>query len=183
MKRLLLVVGALLFLLNVPVVFAADSVTVNLSSENNSGESGTATLTAMGNQTQVVVKLSGAPATAQPAHIHEGQCGPTLNPVPKFPLADVTNGASTTTVNAKLADLTTGGFAINVHKSAADLTTYVACGNIPTAAASAMAMPSAAPQTGGGFGGTYGQTPWSAVVALVGGVAALGLTLRRRTAR
>lgn len=182
MKRLLLVVGALLFLLNVPAVFAADSVTVSLHPENSSGESGTVTLTALGDQTRVVVRLSGAPATAQPAHIHQGQCGPTLNPVPKFPLADVTNGASTTTVNAKLADLTTGGFAINVHKSATDLTTYVACGNIPTATANAAPVPSAAPQTGGGYGATREQSPWGAV-ALVAGVTTLGLLLRRRAAR
>lgn len=183
MKRLLLVVVAFLFLLHVPLASAADSVTVTLNPENSSGESGTATLTAMGNETQVVVDLTGAPAAAQPAHIHQGQCGPTLNPVPKFPLANVTNGASTTMVNAKLSDLTTGGFAINVHKSAADLPTYVACGDVPTAAAGTAAMPSAAPQTGGGYGATQQQSSWGAVAAFVGSVAALGLVLRRRLAR
>ncbi|MCL4509047.1 MAG: hypothetical protein M1296_05940, partial [Chloroflexi bacterium] len=54
-------------------VFAAQSVTVPIAAQNNSGISGTATLTAMGSQTQVVLSLTGEPAGgSEPAHIHTG---------------------------------------------------------------------------------------------------------------
>lgn len=109
---------------------ANQPVTMNLASQNNSGESGTAVLTPDGNQTKVQIKLSGAPAgIAQPAHIHEGNCR-TLDPKPKYGLSNVVNGASTTTVPVELSTLLKGNFAINVHKSASELTAYVACGEI-----------------------------------------------------
>ena len=183
LRTLLAAAGALAVLLAAPAAFAADSVTVTLSTENNSGEAGTATLTAMGDQTQVVIHLSNAPATGQPAHIHQGQCGPTLNPVPKFPLANVTNGTSTTMVNAKLADLTGGDMAINVHKSASDLQTYVACGNIAAVAAASATTPTAAPATGGGYAGTRQEELVAVAAALGGALTALALSLRRRLAR
>ena len=45
-----------------------DTVTVKLEAQNNSGESGTATLMPEGDKTKVVILLSGAPAgVAQPA--------------------------------------------------------------------------------------------------------------------
>ncbi len=106
-------------------------MTIKLGTLNNSGESGTATLTAAGAQTKVVLNITGQPAGAdQPTHIHEGNCA-TLNPAPKYPLTDVKDGKSETTVNASLSDLLNGGYAINVHKSASDLPTYVVCGDIP----------------------------------------------------
>jgi hypothetical protein len=110
-----------------------DSLTVNLRPQNQSGESGTATLTADGDRTMVVINLeskSAKPATeAQPAHIHRGTCAD-LNVVPALPLEDVRAGESTTTVNAKLDVLREDGYAINVHKSAQQSEIYVACGDI-----------------------------------------------------
>ena len=105
------------------------AVTVNLSAQNASGENGTATLTPKGDKTQVVIKLTGAPQEAQPAHIHDGSCAK-LDPKPRVPLQNVVGGTSTTTVDMKLADITSKGGAINVHKSAADVKTYVACGDL-----------------------------------------------------
>ncbi len=60
---------------------------MQLLPENNSGQSGVAVLTDLGNnQTRVAITLGGGAANvAQPAHIHEGSCGPTLNPTPKYP--------------------------------------------------------------------------------------------------
>jgi hypothetical protein len=81
----------------------------------------------------VVVKISlkNGTSTPQPAHIHTGTCA-NLNPAPKYPLTNVVNGMSTTTLKGmKLASLRTGAFAINVHKSAAALKVYVSCGDIP----------------------------------------------------
>ncbi len=114
----------------------AKPVTVKLAPQNNSGESGTAKLTPVGDsKTKVQVTLKGGPkGVAQPAHIHEGGCA-NLNPKPKIGLAPIKDGKSTTTVPAPLSELTSGDLAINVHKSTDDLQTYVACGDIKTAAA------------------------------------------------
>jgi Cu/Zn superoxide dismutase len=98
--------------------------------QNGSGESGTVTLKADGDDaTTVTVALKGAPASAQPAHIHPGTCAK-LDPAPKFPLTNVVDGKSTTTVKEPIAKLTAGGFAVNVHKSTDDLKDYVACGDL-----------------------------------------------------
>ena len=108
----------------------APSLTVQLAAGRDGDQSGTATLTAKGNQTDVALNIKpGAAGVAQPAHIHVGTC-----PVPgdvKYPLKDVVDGKSTTTLDVSLAQLLTGGFAINAHLSAADIGKYVACGVIP----------------------------------------------------
>ena len=107
---------------------AADSATVKLAPQSNSGESGTATLTkASDKQTEVVLSVTGAPGN-QPVHIHKGTCDQ-LDPKPAFPLSPLTDGKSETVVNASLDDLEKG-YAINGHKSAQDIKTYVFCGNI-----------------------------------------------------
>jgi hypothetical protein len=104
-------------------------VTVQLAAQNGSGESGTATLTAEGSQTKVSIDLSNGSMTPQPAHIHQGTCAK-LNPKPQYPLANVVNGKSESTVDASLDTLKGSAFAINVHKSAPEITTYVSCGDI-----------------------------------------------------
>jgi hypothetical protein len=107
-----------------------------LHAQNGSGETGTATLLQSGDNVIVKVRLAGAPSgVPQPAHIHMGTCDK-LNPKPTYPLHNVTDGTSETTVpNVKLSDLTSGTFAINVHKSTSDLGTYVACGDLKVAPA------------------------------------------------
>ena len=107
-----------------------DEVTVELSETAGSGQSGTATLTAEGEQTHVVVAIDGDPVSeSQPAHIHEGTCDD-LTPEPAYGLPNVTDGASETTVDVPLDTLTSGTYAINLHMSDDDLTTYTSCGNI-----------------------------------------------------
>lgn len=112
-------------------------VTFELHAENDSGQSGTVTLTDLGaGKTMVQVDVTGEPAGAiQPLHIHEGQCGPTLARL-AFNLEDLVDGKSSTTIDASLHSLTTEGFAfaINSHKSYQDYTVYVLCGNIPSVA-------------------------------------------------
>jgi hypothetical protein len=121
-----------LMLLAIAVASAQQVVTLPLNAESNSGLTGTATLVAQGNQTKVVIDLPGEPAGASlPAHIHQGQCGPALNPKPVFPLHSVEDGTSTTVVNVPLRTLTGGRYAINVHESASNLERSVACGDIP----------------------------------------------------
>lgn len=159
---------------------APTTLTVNLTPLNNSGESGTATLTDAGNgQTHVSVTMQGAPAgVTQPIHIHEGTCT-TLNPNPKYPLTSLQNGKSETTVNVSIADLLASPFAINVHKSAQDVSVYVSCGNITqTASSGSPTTPSAAPNTGAGGAAAQSPLAWAAgmglaIVALVGGAYAL----------
>lgn len=120
---------------------APASVTLTMSPQNGSNESGTATLTQTGKDVQVAIDLQNAPAAAQPAHIHPGTCAK-LDPAPKYPLSNVVNGKSMTTVkNAQLSDLAGGSFAINVHKSTDDLKTYVSCGDITMASPAPAASP------------------------------------------
>ncbi|MEA2525033.1 MAG: hypothetical protein QOF73_2260 [Thermomicrobiales bacterium] len=108
---------------------SADGLTIDLGELNDSGMSGTATLRANGDQTDVELNLVGATG-GHPAHIHRGTCVD-LDPNPAFPLQDVdANGQSTTTVEISLEDLQAEPFAVNLHKSAEEIGLYVACGEI-----------------------------------------------------
>src|SRR5512139_797995 len=107
-----------------------DVVTVKLEAQNNSGQTGTATLLPQGDKTKVVILLSNAPAgIAQPAHIHLGQCD-NLDQAPKWKLEPVKDGQSTTVVPVSLDTILKDKAAINIHKSAAEVQVYVSCGNI-----------------------------------------------------
>ena len=108
----------------------SNEATVDLSEQSTSGESGTATLTAEGDKTKVVISLDNAPSgVPQPAHIHKGSCDK-LDPTPAYGLENVMDGKSTTEVDEPLDELRDEDYAINVHKSGTDLKTYVACGDI-----------------------------------------------------
>jgi len=109
---------------------SGDEVTISLNEFESSGQSGTATLTAEGEQTRVSIAIDGDPVSAsQPAHIHEGTCDE-LTPEPAFGLPNVADGTSETTVDVSLDSLTSGTYAINLHMSDEDLATYTSCGNI-----------------------------------------------------
>lgn len=112
----------------------AATITINLGPGRDGDQTpGTATLTAKDTKTEVVLSIKpGAAGVSQPAHIHDGAC-PGVGAV-KYPLTNVVDGKSTTTVDAKLADLLTGGYAVNVHESTANAGKYVACGGIPKGA-------------------------------------------------
>jgi hypothetical protein len=148
--RALLFVPVLLVFMLVGLLGGASSTSaqaapyvVNLSSQNNSGLSGTATLTDLGGgRTRVELKVSG-PEGDYPAHVHMGTCA-NLNPAPQYPLANVTGGTSTTEINASLQSIQQSPHAINLHKSAQDLPTYVACGDVSVATSNAPAAPQAA---------------------------------------
>ena|SRR5438552_1646730 len=118
------------------------AVTVPIQAMSGSSQVGTATLTSTAdNKTQVVIQLTGAPASSQePAHIHPGTCNK-LDPKPAYPLTTVAAGKSTSIVDTPLKSLQTGGFAINVHESTSNLGKYVACGNIAPSPAAAPPAP------------------------------------------
>ena len=113
---------------NIPI--EADALTVGLGEQNESGQTGWATLTARGNQTEVVLTVSEGVLESELVHIHSGSCGAdTLGGV-VHGLTSIAGGASVTIVNAPLASLRGGGFAINSHKKG-EPAVYATCGNIP----------------------------------------------------
>lgn len=113
-----------------PALALDDVVTVKLEAQNDSGETGSATLTPQGNKTKVVILLSNMPAgVVQPAHIHLGTCDK-LDKAPKWKLEAVKDGQSTTVVPVSLDTILKEKSAINIHKSAAEIQVYVSCGNI-----------------------------------------------------
>ena len=121
-------------------------LTVALNAQSKSGQTGIAVLTEVNGKVTVDLTLAGEAATAdEPAHIHVGSC-PTPGAV-KFPLTDVVDGKSTTTLPSTITSLDDlvklMPLAVNVHKSAAQIGVYVACGDISATPSGAM-MPSGA---------------------------------------
>lgn len=108
-----------------------ETLIFSLSAQNNSGESGTATITPISDtQSRVSVTLTGAPAGEQPAHIHLGSC-PTPGGV-KYPLTNIVNGSSETALDVTVTALKAQApLALNVHKSATESSVFVSCGNLP----------------------------------------------------
>ncbi|MFS8131176.1 MAG: CHRD domain-containing protein [Candidatus Dojkabacteria bacterium] len=100
-----------------------------LKDQNGSGQTGTVVLTENGDSTKVSISLINPTSVSEPAHIHLGSC-PTPGAV-KYPLSNVINGSSVTTINVKFSDLKAlGALAVNVHKSAEQSTVYVSCGDL-----------------------------------------------------
>jgi hypothetical protein len=157
------------------------TITIQLSAENNSGQNGTATLTDIGGgKTRVDVSVTpGVAGVSQPIHIHDGVCslGSDLKGV-KYPLTNVVDGKSSTEVNATIASLLSTPTAINVHRSAQEVAVYVSCGNILASATTTL------PATGVGGGAVesgnpllgYGAIAAALVVAIAGSI----IVLRRR---
>jgi LPXTG-motif cell wall-anchored protein len=144
------------------------ATTLQLVQQNNSGISGTATFTPSSGGLTVDLKVTGAGAGPQPAHIHGGTCAQ-LSPTPEFTLASVTNGSSTTTLQTTLQSLAATPHAVHMHKSADELSVYVACADI---------NPSSLPRTG------EADSTTGLIFGAVGlSLAGLGLILRRRWAK
>jgi uncharacterized protein YxeA len=106
-----------------------ETTTINLAAQNESGQNGTAFLEEVGSQVRVTLTLTNPSTTAEPAHIHTGNC-PTPGAV-VFPLTDVVNGTSVTMIDTNFNELVNmGDLAINVHKSSAESSVYFACGDL-----------------------------------------------------
>ena len=94
---------------------------------NDSGVTGSVTMTPVGaERTLVVVDVDPAGHPDMPAHIHPGTCSE-LVPQPRYPLANVVDGHSTTEVNASLDELLAGDVALNLHASNQEMQLYTAC--------------------------------------------------------
>ena len=106
------------------------AVALDLQEQNDSGITGTATLSPTSDgAVEVELELDGSEGGPHPAHIHRGSCAD-LDPNPAFPLEDVVDGRSDTTVDVDIADLTADEYAINVHESPENASNYVACADI-----------------------------------------------------
>jgi hypothetical protein len=100
---------------------------LDLRTLNDSGVTGSVTLTDIGDQrTLVEIDVDPAGHPSMPAHIHPGTCDD-LVPQPKYPLQNVVDGASVTEVPAPLEELLRGGVALNVHQSNEEMGVYTAC--------------------------------------------------------
>lgn len=107
------------------------SSVLTLNPQNNSGETGMILMRESDKGLQVGIDIqSGFPKdTPQPAHIHKGSCAELGEVV--YPLTNVTNGASMTTLQVSLSELKGQlPLAINVHKSESESTVYVACADV-----------------------------------------------------
>lgn len=106
------------------------ALTLELVEQNGSGQSGTATLTPVGDgSTRIVLELSNAGDVAQPAHVHPGRCDD-LGP-PVAGLESLVAGRSETIVPLSLSELQAGGLVVHAHKSDAEFEISVACAPIP----------------------------------------------------
>jgi plastocyanin len=109
---------------------------VSLAAVGGSEQGGEAIITAIGDQTEVIITVTpGTPGVSQPAHIHDalaqGGEACVFPPKVKYPLTNVVDGKSTTLVNVSLATLQAQPFAVCVHKSVTEITIYTASGSIP----------------------------------------------------
>ena len=107
-----------------------EALTFDLVEQNGSGISGTVQLTPTSEgDVDVVIELDGSEGGPHPAHIHEGSCAD-LDPEPKWPLEDVTDGRSETKIDVSAEELSGDEYAVNVHESAENADVYVACADI-----------------------------------------------------
>jgi hypothetical protein len=114
------------------VVAGEAALSLELTEQNGSGQSGTATLTPAGEErTKIVMELSNPPAVPQPAHVHPGPCDDLGDPVAA--LANVVRGRSETTVPLSFAELRRGDLVVHAHKSEREYSISVACAPIPEA--------------------------------------------------
>jgi hypothetical protein len=107
-----------------------DALTLDLREQNNSGITGTVEFSPTSEGTvEVEIELDGSDGGPHPAHIHPGSCAD-LDPVPKWPLTNVVDGKSKTTIDADLGELTAQEYAVNVHDSPENADLYVACADV-----------------------------------------------------
>ena len=138
MKRLLVLLAAAALCGTVPAIAIAQMtmdknashITIPMVQQHGSQETGSAGFTQKGNDLIVTVKMTHPTARTQPVHIHKGTCA-NLDPKPTYPLNNLENGVSTTTIhNLKFSALVASPYAVNVHYSPNKIASYVACGDI-----------------------------------------------------
>jgi hypothetical protein len=98
-----------------------------LVTQNDSGVSGTVTLTGIeDDRTAVEIDVDPAGHPDMPAHIHSGSCEEMV-PQPMFPLESVRDGSSRTEVPIALDELLADTVTLNLHHSNDQMQISVAC--------------------------------------------------------
>jgi hypothetical protein len=130
-------------------------VTVQLDAEDDSGVSGTAVLTADGDQTTIEVSLVGSEEGYE-GHSFDSTCDDHASASVFYAIEPVdADGKSTSVVDAPLSELTNGEFWIHLHRPAGERGVGVACGQIPAlnaAGGSNLPGTGVGPLDGGGMG-------------------------------
>jgi hypothetical protein len=104
--------------------------TVQLETLNDSGVTGSAVLTDLGDgTTRVAVDVDPAGHPDMPAHVHPGTCL-ALVPQPLYTLQNIVDGQSESVVQVPLDELFAGELALNLHFSNEDFGTYTACADL-----------------------------------------------------
>ena len=105
-------------------------ISIVVTEQNSSGQSGIATISELDGEVVVNFKLVGfGSSTPQPSHLHLGSCEVPGDVV--YSLANVVNGVSKTTLDADMATFNTKlPLVLNVHKSQAEANIYTACGQV-----------------------------------------------------
>jgi len=102
------------------------SALLTVEEVGTSGVSGTALLEENNGMVRVMLRTGGfEEGVPQPAHIHAGSCDELGDIV--FPLSNVVDGSSTTTLETSLVELTAASHVINIHESADNAKVSVAC--------------------------------------------------------
>jgi hypothetical protein len=162
----------------------AQSVTAELAEANDSGITGTAVLTAQGDETLVVIDLVGAFEEGTEGHLYASDIpdctGESHGAAPEFFdfLPVDADGHSETLVPAPFSELTNGDYWIHLHEPAVERGEGLVCGQVPNYSAPVTTPPST------GVGSTAGDPreylPLLAGLALASMLTAVVLLRRGR---
>lgn len=99
-----------------------------LGQQNNSRETGLATIEGVDNKTKITLTLVEFPKKIkQPAHVHLGSCSDPGEV--KYPLNNVVDGKSETTIDVDVNKfIKEFPMIVNIHKSIEEANLYVSCG-------------------------------------------------------
>jgi hypothetical protein len=135
MKRiwLTMLAAGLLAMAAIAPAAGQESITMELEEVDDSGIGGTVRIASIngGSEVEVLITAGLEEGAVHPVHIHDGTCDD-LGGV-AYPLEDIVDGVSMSTIDAELIDLMDGEHAVNVHLSEDEMDVNVACADIPEA--------------------------------------------------
>ncbi|MBI4080891.1 MAG: hypothetical protein HY430_03930 [Candidatus Levybacteria bacterium] len=114
------------------ILMKKDQIEIPLDEQSGSGVSGSVKVFDKDGKAMIRISLTGdAPDGIHPAHLHAGSCA--LPGDIKYPLNDVVNGKSETTLTVAIGTFKDNlPLILNVHESAKEIKTYIACGEVTT---------------------------------------------------
>lgn len=161
-----------------------EQIVIELQEVNDSGVTGTVTLTAVDGATDVMLQLDGV-VDGNVVHIHRGTCE-SYEPDPLAPAGDIVltptgeEGESTTTVDIPLADWLAEETIIHVHAGEREIEDIIVCGDIVAPEPDAVGGTDGAPKADVGTNGTpdagVGVAAFQSrdgLILTLGGIAAL----------